>query len=151
MDMESAVDLIHKFQLLQEERAHIYKLFEEGHKIYLSSAPNYDFPKFRQLVSDVTKEFKRISQGMVTIEKQLRFGGHLKFADIVDRLQDYEKTKLELSAKLQIAKQEAIDNPDSRSEMWKEVVAIKQRVRDVIESVNELLLELRIEIQEMDS
>jgi hypothetical protein len=64
---------------------------------------------------------------MVTIEKQLRFGGHLKFADIVDRLQDYEKTKLELSAKLQIAKQEAIDNPDSRSEMWKEVVAIKQR------------------------
>jgi len=147
-DLDSAVLLIQKFQLFQEERAHTYKLFEEGHKIYLSSAPNYDFSKFRQLVNDVTQEFKRISQAMIAIEKQLRFGGHTELADIVSKLQDYEKIKLELSAKLQIIKKEAIDYPDEPHKQ-DEVVAIKQSLRDVIESVNDLLLELRHQIQEM--
>jgi len=151
-DLDSAVALIQKFQLFQEERAHTYKLFEEGHKIYLNSAPNYDFPKFRKLVNDVTQEFKRISQAMIAIEKQLRFGGHTKLADMVSKLQDYEKMKLELSAKLQIATKESIDN-EFRDEPEKkgEVVAIKQSLRDVIESVNDLLEELRHEIEEMDS
>jgi hypothetical protein len=45
---------------------------------------------------------------------------------MVSKLQEEEKMKLELSAKLQIAKQEAIDNPDS-PEKWNEVVLIKQR------------------------
>ena len=97
-----------------------------GHKIYMNSAPNYEFPKFRKLVNDVTQEFKRISHAMIGIEKQLRCGGHSKLADIVSKLQDYEKTKLEMCAKMQIAKKDAIDNPDE-PEMWDEVVAIKQR------------------------
>ena len=74
----------------------------------------------------MTQEFKRISQAIIVIEKQLRFGGRTKLADIVVRLQDCEKTKLELSAKLQIAKQEAIDNPDS-DDKNNEVLTINQR------------------------
>ncbi len=92
----------------------------------MNTAPNYNFTKFRQLVNDVTQEFKRISLGIVAIEKQIRFIGYPKIADMVSKLQEEEKMKLELSAKLQIAKQEAIDNPDS-PEKWNEVVLIKQR------------------------
>jgi hypothetical protein len=77
-------------------------------------------------VNDVTAEFKRISLGIVAIEKQIRFNGYPKIADMVSKLQEYEKMKLELSAKLQIAEQEAIDNPDL-PEKWNEVVLIKER------------------------
>ncbi len=92
----------------------------------MNTAPNYNFTKFRQLVNDVTAEFKRISLGIVAIEKQIRFNGYPKIADMVSKLQEYEKMKLELSAKLQIAEQEAIDNPDL-PEKWNEVVLIKER------------------------
>jgi len=74
----------------------------------------------------VTKEFKRISNGIISIEKEMRSSGYSKLADIVSKLQEDEKIKLELSAKLQIAKQEAIDNPDL-PEKWNEVKLIKQK------------------------
>jgi hypothetical protein len=92
----------------------------------LNTAPNYDFSKFRQLVNDVTQEFKRISIGKVAIEKQIRFIGYPKIADMISKLQEDEKLILELSTKLQIAKQEAIDNPDL-PEKWNEVLLIKER------------------------
>ncbi|XP_065293376.1 required for excision 1-B domain-containing protein-like isoform X2 [Dermacentor albipictus] len=89
--------LLKKICSLQEERAYTYRLFEEGHKIYLSTAPNYDFPTFRELVREVTQEFKRISEGMMDIERRLRLNdnsGHL--AEYVRALQEEEKVKLEL-------------------------------------------------------
>jgi len=145
----SVVSLVQKFYLLQEDWDHIYKLFEEGHKIYLNTAPNYNFTKFRQLVNDVTQEFKRISLGIVAIEKQIRFIGYPKIADMVSKLQEEEKMKLELSAKLQIAKQEAIDNPDS-PEKWNEVVLIKQRLESIALLVNDQLESLRYEIEDLE-
>jgi hypothetical protein len=145
----SVVSLVQKFYLLQEDWAHIYKLFQEGHKIYLNTAPNYNFTKFRQLVNDVTAEFKRISLGIVAIEKQIRFNGYPKIADMVSKLQEYEKMKLELSAKLQIAEQEAIDNPDL-PEKWNEVVLIKERLRNITQLVNDRLEGLRYEIEDLE-
>jgi len=149
-DTVSMVGLVQQFYLLQEERAHTYKLFEEGHKIYLNSGPNYNFIKFRQLVNDVTQEFKRISVAIIAIEKKLRFNGFAKMANIVTKLQDLEKSKLELSAKLQIAKQEAIDSVDE-TQKWDQVIAIKQKVRDVIDLVNEQLLEFRQGMENLDT
>jgi len=55
MEEQSAYSLIQKFQQLQEERVHVYKIFQEGHKIYLNTAPNYNFIRFRALVQDVTQ------------------------------------------------------------------------------------------------
>jgi len=139
-DSISEFVLIQKFQLLQEERAHSYKLFEEGHKIYLNSAEYIS--KFRQLIKDVTEEFKRISTAIIAIEKQLRFNGFSEAADIVSKMQEMEKTKLEFIINLQMAKKEAIDNPDL-PQKWNKVKEIKQNVRDVIELMNEQVLELR--------
>jgi len=65
-------------------------------------------------------------------------------------LQESEKNKLELSAKLQIAKQQAIDGADL-ADNWNQVVVIKQKVRDVIDSVNEQILELRQEVEDVDT
>lgn len=141
--------LLKKICTLQEERVYTYRLFEEGHKIYLSTGPNYDFPTFRELVREVTQEFKRISEGMVDIERRLRFNcnaAHL--ANYVRALQDEEKVKLELTAKLQIAKQELLDNPDELKNQA-DVASMKQRLNNVIERINENLTELKFEMNDL--
>lgn len=50
----------------------IFNFIYRGHKLYLASGPNYNFTKFRQLVHDVTQEFKRISEGVIALEAKLR-------------------------------------------------------------------------------
>ncbi|XP_049274907.1 required for excision 1-B domain-containing protein [Rhipicephalus sanguineus] len=141
--------LLKKICSLQEERAYTYRLFEEGHKIYLSTAPNYDFPTFRELVREVTQEFKRISEGMMDIERRLRLNynsGHL--ADYVRALQEEEKVKLELTAKLQLAKQDLLDNPEEYKNQA-DVASMKARLNEVVERINDNLMELKYEMNGM--
>jgi len=95
MEPPCAYSLLRKFQQLQEERTHAYKMFQEGHKIYLSSGPDYDFIKFRGLVKDITQDFKRISEDIISIECQLRTQNPDLSAHIAS-VQDYEKRHLEL-------------------------------------------------------
>lgn len=120
-----------------------------GHKIYLSTAPNYDFPTFRELVREVTQEFKRISEGMMDIERRLRLNdnsGHL--AEYVRALQEEEKVKLELTAKLQLAKQDLLDNPDEYKNQA-DVASMKARLNEVVERINDNLMELKYEMNGM--
>lgn len=93
----------------------------------MSTAPNYDFNKFKHLVHDVTQDFKRISNSIISIEKKLRLTKDtVILADLVNQLQDSEKTKLELTAKLQLAKQETFENPDDESK-WSSISKIKEK------------------------
>ena len=66
-----------------------------GHKIYLKSGPDYDFVKFRSLVKDITQDFKRISEEIISIECQLRALNPDLSVHVV-AVQDYEKQHLEL-------------------------------------------------------
>lgn len=141
--------MIKRFQQLQEERVHVYHLFNEGHKIYLGTAPQYEFIRFRQLVHKVTQEFKRISEDIISIEQRLRREvgrGHL--ADYIASIQEGEKHKLELTAQLQLAKQGVIDHPDE-PEREIHVIELKQRLNEVIERINQSLVELRCETAEL--
>lgn len=120
-----------------------------GHKIYLSTAPDYDFPTFRQLVREVTQEFKRISEGMVDIEHKLRFDcGTPHLADYLVALQEEEKVKLELTAKLQLAKQNLLDGPEEQ-ENQADVIAMKKRLNEAVERINENLVELKYEMNDL--
>lgn len=107
-------------------KINFFVAFLRGHKIYLSTGPNYDFIKFRQLVHEVTQEFKRISVEIIAIEKELRFYGFSNLADLIIQLQEEEKIKLEVSAQLQLAKQEANDNPDHQGKL-NEIIQLKER------------------------
>ncbi|XP_076307538.1 required for excision 1-B domain-containing protein-like [Tachypleus tridentatus] len=134
---------------LQEERAHTYHLFQEAHKIYLKTAPQYDFVRFRQLVHEITQEFKRISEGIISIEQRLKTEFKSSYlADIISQLQEEEKTKLELTVKLQLAKQSVIDHPEE-PERQAVVIDLKHRLGDVVEKINEYLEELRYKMQEL--
>lgn len=148
MEDYDAYRLIKRFQQLQEERVHTYHLFNEGHKLYLGSGPDFEFLRFQQLVHEVTQEFKRISEGIIAIEKQLRAGGHTKVSNFIKAIQEEEKNKLQLTAGLQLAKQGLNSHPDE-PERELHVLSLKQRLHVVMESINAHLEEVRYEAAEL--
>lgn len=103
-----------------------FHLQPRGFKIYIATAPNYNFARFHKLVGSVTKDFKRISKGIINLEKELRFEGYNNAANLIDRLQGEEEVRLRLCAQLQIAKQDALDNPDL-PEKWNDVALLKEK------------------------
>ncbi|XP_074019965.1 required for excision 1-B domain-containing protein isoform X3 [Numenius arquata] len=121
---EAVKALLRRLQELQAERAEAYRLFEEGHRAYLSSAPHYDFPRYRQLVHEITLAFSGISREVLLIAGRLR--DQLARPDLAHhlaRLQEREQEKLQLTAQLQLARQQAQDQPD--------VDAHQQEVREL--------------------
>lgn len=141
MDGSTAYSLLRKFQQLQEERVHTYKIFHEGHKIYLSTGPNYDFVQFRNLVQDITQDFKRISEEIIKIECELR-NMQPELSLHVIKVQDYEKRQLELMARLQLAKQELQDMRHVKEEaendiLIREVHYLKKELATVQDKINE--------------
>jgi len=136
------ITLLQKFRALQEERAYTYNIFHEGHKLYLASGPNYNFPQFRQLVNDVTQEFKRISEGVIAIEKKLK-PIDPKLSSIVQHLQEAEKAKLQLTAKLQLSEQRLLEEPDKADDIREEIVLIRESLHTVTETINDCIDEVK--------
>uniref|UniRef100_A0A8C3QD31 Uncharacterized protein n=1 Tax=Geospiza parvula TaxID=87175 RepID=A0A8C3QD31_GEOPR len=94
---EAVRELLQRLRELQSERVETYRLFEEGHRAYLSSAPHYDFPRYRQLVHEVTVAFSGISREVLAIAGRLRDQlGRPELAQHLARLQEREQEKLQL-------------------------------------------------------
>ncbi|KAH9387627.1 hypothetical protein TYRP_008818, partial [Tyrophagus putrescentiae] len=138
----NANQVMEKLFQLHDERVHAFRLFEEGFKIYIGTAPDYNFARFRKLVCSVTKDFKRISKGIISLERELRSEGHDDLANLIERLQGEEEVRLRLCAQLQIAKQDAIDNPDC-PQKWNDVALLKEKYNKSIEKVTDRFEELR--------
>eukprot|EP00058_Branchiostoma_floridae_P021333 XP_002606823.1 hypothetical protein BRAFLDRAFT_130450 [Branchiostoma floridae] len=121
--------LIREFYGLQEERIKVYRRFEEGFETYLNTSPNYDFAPYRQLVHDVTQEFQRISSDVIAIRDRLRDDyNQVEVVKLLEKIQDEEKKKLQLTAEFQVARQVEIDNGD--------VDHYKEEVTQVKKSLN---------------
>lgn len=68
-----------------------------GHQAYLSSAPRYDFPRYRQLVHEITLTFSGISREVLRITGRLRDElARPDLAQHLTRLQEREQEKLQL-------------------------------------------------------
>uniref|UniRef100_A0A8C9FWG9 Uncharacterized protein n=1 Tax=Pavo cristatus TaxID=9049 RepID=A0A8C9FWG9_PAVCR len=77
--------------------AFLLPLFPRGHRAYLSSAPHYDFPRYRQLVHEVTTAFSGISREVLQLQGRLRGElGRPDLAQHLTRLQEREQEKLQL-------------------------------------------------------
>ncbi|XP_044311941.1 required for excision 1-B domain-containing protein [Varanus komodoensis] len=149
MAEDDVASLVHRFYTLQTERVEAYHLFEEGHRAYLRSAPNYDFPRYRQLVHEITVAFSGISRDILQIKEKL--GGPSGRADLAQhlaRLQEKEKEKLELTAQLQLAKQNVQDQPGEEAHV-EEVRQLKHRLIQTIETISEILQDFKYDSEEI--
>ena len=87
-----------------------------GFKEYLASAPDYDFPSYRQLVHDITQKFNKISSDVITIETKLREAGYTSIAELIRKIQLKEKEKLELvSEQMKVEKKKFLASSYSKN------------------------------------
>lgn len=142
-------ELIQQFFTLQEERVKTYKTFDSGFKVYLESAPNYDFPSYRQLVHDITQKFNKISSDIITIETKFREAGFTNIAELIRRIQLKEKEKLELTAQLQIVQQSSASTDPSSESKVDEATGIKLNLQKLVDLIVELLDELKYEAEDI--
>ncbi|XP_072516310.1 required for excision 1-B domain-containing protein [Salminus brasiliensis] len=140
--------VVRRFYALQAERVEAYKLFDEGHEAYLRTGPHYDFEHYRQLVHEITKAFCGISKEVLEIKERL----HQDFdrpdlSEHIEKLQIKEKQKLELTAKLQLAKQSAQDHPDDEG-CQEKLQEIKQDIIKNKEALSEILQDFKYDSEE---
>ncbi|XP_068776308.1 required for excision 1-B domain-containing protein [Struthio camelus] len=142
--------LLRRFYALQGERVEAYRLFEEGHRAYLSSAPRYDFPRYRQLVHEITLAFSGISREILQIKGRLQEEhGRPELAQHLGRIQEREQEKLQLTAQLQLARQRAQDQPGVDAHQ-QEVRELKHRLIKTIEAISEILQDLKYDSEEAE-
>ncbi|KAK3533438.1 hypothetical protein QTP70_020773 [Hemibagrus guttatus] len=157
--------VVRRFYELQAERVEAYTLFEEytdvrlmwllcvylrGHEAYLRTGPHYDFEQYRQLVHEITEAFCGISKEVLEIKERL----HQDFdrpdlSEHLEKLQIKEKQKLELTAKLQLAKQSAQDHPEDQSYQEK-VQEIKQDIIKTKESLSEIMQDFKYDSEDTE-
>lgn len=140
--------LVQRFYELQSERIEAYKLFEEGHEAYLRTGPHYDFEHYRQLVHEITQAFCGISKEVLEIRERLHQGfDRPDLSEHIDKLQNKEKLKLELTAKLQLAKQNAQDHPEDEGGQEK-IQEIRQDIIKTKEALSEILQDFKFDSEE---
>ncbi|XP_048832513.1 required for excision 1-B domain-containing protein [Brienomyrus brachyistius] len=140
--------VVKRFYDLQDERAQAYKLFEEGHEAYLRTGPHYDFEHYKLLVHEITQAFSGISKEILEIKLRL----HEDFdrpdlSEHVEKLQFREKTKLEQTAKLQLAKQNALEHPDDE-DCQEKIREIRQHIIKNQEALGEILQDFKYDSEE---
>ena len=69
--IQTVLQIAEEFRALQETRVKTYASLQEAHKVYLKSAPDYDFPSYQKEVAKATNAFKDISQQIIGLETEL--------------------------------------------------------------------------------
>ncbi|XP_045159755.2 required for excision 1-B domain-containing protein-like [Mercenaria mercenaria] len=140
--------MLSRFYALQEERVQTYKMFEEGFLAYLQGAPNYNFPLYRQLVHEITETFNKISADILHIKSTFaEWNNLLPISEIIGKIQDAEKNKLELTAKLQLCRQKLQDENSETVQI--ESDEIKQQLKDNRDFLVEQMEELKFESEDL--
>ncbi|XP_032826567.2 required for excision 1-B domain-containing protein [Petromyzon marinus] len=151
----SLQNLVQEFFTLQAHRLVTYKRLEESHDAYLGSAPDYDFPRYRQAVHDATQAFAEFSRRALVVQEELRVAagvGSPERAELVahiSRVQDAEKEKLQLTAQLQLAKQSALEHLGE--EAYEDQVHLyRQRLMQVMEKIGEILEDFKYDSEDVE-
>ena len=125
---------------------------DQHHKIFLCHAPDYEkgFDDFKKGVNKVTEKFKEISKEIIQIkEKIIDDQKNEQIGKLIAKVQELEEKKLSTVVDLQLARQQALDNPgDELCE--KNADLIKSGLVKLEEQITETLTEIRYELVEID-
>ncbi|XP_034036104.1 required for excision 1-B domain-containing protein [Thalassophryne amazonica] len=142
--------LIQRFYHLQSERLETYRLFEEGHEAYLRTGPHYDFERYRQLVHEITQAFCGISKEVLEIKGKLHHSfDRPDLSEHIEKLQSKEKDKLQLTARLQLARQQAQDHPEDEG-CREKIQEIKQDIIKNREALSDIMQDFKYDSEECD-
>ena len=85
MTTETVLQIGEAFRTLQESRVKTYVTLQEAHKVYLKSAPNYDFNTYKTEVAKATDTFNDISQQVIGLQNEL---GESELAQFIKKVSD---------------------------------------------------------------
>ncbi|CAJ0944533.1 unnamed protein product [Ranitomeya imitator] len=120
-----------------------------GHQAYLKSGPHYDFIRYRQLVHEITQAFNGISKELIQMKDRFReLHDRPDLSEHLEKIQELEKEKLELTARLQLAKQNAQDHPNDEAHQ-EEVHLVKQKIIKTVEAISEVLQDFKYDCEEI--
>merc|ERR1712228_743364 len=161
-----ALASVRVFRGLQEERVGLYRSFEEGFAAYLKAAPNLDFNAYKRLVYELSREFNRVSQLIICEKEALKtVHGREELASTLEKIQEEEASKLEMTAAYQIARQTLTEHrmttttttttppkkdEDRDEEMTRrEISELKKKMAENEAAINELLEELKYQSEDL--
>jgi len=147
-----ALPQIQRFQKLQEQRTQAFHELDQHHKIFLCHAPNYEngFDDFKKGVSQVTDQFQKVSKEIISIKASLaKEYPDLQVSALIGKIQELEEKKLNTVVDLQLAKQQALDNPEDElcEKNWN---LIRAGLNKLCEEITETLTEIRYEAADLD-
>merc|ERR1712228_1129388 len=165
-----ALASVRVFRGLQEERVGLYRSFEEGFAAYLKAATNLDFNAYKRLVYELSREFNRVSQLIICEKEALKtVHGREELASTLEKIQEEEASKLEMTAAYQIARQTLTEHRmttttttttppkkdedvaiDRDEEMTRrEISELKKKMAENEAAINELLEELKYQSEDL--
>lgn len=109
-----------------------------------------NFTSYPDTCSKATASFSVLSETIKMIQEILEFSARSDLSKLIQRLQSYEKEKLQLTAahhleRIRQRNQQELEGEDSRiSKLLKDGVgSLRQKIATCIENINEVLDELR--------
>ncbi|KAM4710319.1 required for excision 1-B domain-containing protein [Discoglossus pictus] len=141
-------DLIHRFYFLVTERMVTYQLFDDGHQDYLKSGPDYEFIDYRELLHEITMTFNGINKEIIQMKKL--FVDVYERPDLaahIEKIQDLEKEKLELTCRLQLTKQNVQDHPTHENYQEQEQI-LKHKLIKNAEALSEVIEDFKYDCED---
>ncbi|XP_075405164.1 required for excision 1-B domain-containing protein [Tenrec ecaudatus] len=136
--------LVQRIHELQAERAQAFRRLEAAHRQYLHSGPNYDFPRYRGSVHEVTQAFAAASREVLALEAELAGPrGQPLLAGHVRTLQQLEQTRLTTVALLQLMGAPELGEQEDASQTQE----LKMKVIKTMEAISEVLQDLRFDAE----
>ena len=130
---------VQDFKVMQEERVRRYHQWNEDHKRYLATGPQYDLEMYKRCVKEATDNFQKISLRIIEITKAEK---NPEIAKLMKKVQDLEEMKLRFTVDVQLAKQELQDDPSDQL-MEKNLKGLQKKLNEITEDIRDALEEIR--------
>lgn len=154
LDALDARALATRFQSLQQQRVRAYKQYDDGLEAILRDEQLAAYPA---LVTEATARFASLSRDINTVEERLllrradddpaRDAFARRAAELIRRVQQLEKEKLELTAATHLERiRETQVAADAAPLSASNLEYMRRRQREVVDAINEQLDELRCEL-----